>query len=241
MDYKIIKEPRTHEQWIDFANMHQAAFTSDTQRLLSFQRDHVDSALRVKDVSSAYRTGKDCVEYVLMGRTENAAWNILALMGWSVDAVVELCESAVQNLDDTGCARITKDDVELDVYCNTTKGVHTFSPLPDNLKALKPLKELPKKWQVRHVLRMLTNGQYADLKIRYKYSDDYAYDDATNCSVGRAVDPMVLMQKILQIPTAYWFRDGAFDGDELGIHFHNSESIRCQVCLAPTTTKKLAA
>lgn len=241
MDFTIIKEPHTHEQWIDFANMHQAAFTSDTQRLLSFQRDHVDSVLRVTDVRNAHRTGKDCVQYVLIGRTENAAWNILALLEWSVDALIDLCESAVENPDDSGCARITQGDVELDVYRNTTKGVHTFSPLPDNLKALKPLTEFPKKWQVRHVLRMLTNGQYSDLKIRYRYSDDYAYDDATNCSAGRAVDPMVLTQKIMQIPTAYWFSGGAFDGDELGIHFHNSESIRCQVSLAPNASDKLVA
>ena len=82
------------------------------------------------------------------------------------------------------------------------KGVRVYSPFA--LDRLKPLKETPKKWTVKHAIRALANGQYKGLECGGQYTDDYAMDAACNFRRGEIKDPLYFIQRIIESPSGWW-------------------------------------
>lgn len=69
-----------------------------------------------------------------------------------------------------------------DAYEDDEKSMRTFSPFVQ----VKPIKT-PDKWTLPHVWKAILSGQIYEGWIDGKYTDDYAYDAATNYSSGRGI------------------------------------------------------
>ena len=99
-------------------------------------------------------------------------------------------------------ARGIERSIEVNVQITSKKGVRTFSPF--NTKYIKPLKEMPKKWGIAHVIKAVINKQFEGLRCNGKYSDDYVYDAATKFSQGGVEDSLSFIQQIIERPDGWW-------------------------------------
>lgn len=88
------------------------------------------------------------------------------------------------------------------VYRDEEKGVRCFSPF--QLARLKPLKEVPRKWTVKHAVRAIACGQFKDLRCKGVYTDDYSYDDAYDFQRGKIKAPIEFIEKIIERPSGWW-------------------------------------
>jgi hypothetical protein len=98
-----------------------------------------------------------------------------------------------------------KDDrFEGDIYLNKSeeKGVRVYSPF--TLERLKPLKEVPKKWNLKHAIRAIANGQFTDLRCKMYLTDDYAMDAAYDFRKGEIKAPHNFIKKIIENPRGWW-------------------------------------
>lgn len=76
---------------------------------------------------------------------------------------------------------------------DTTREAHRFTVMRESRQATRvfspfatvaPLKTLPAKWTIPHVVRCLLNGQFERLECDGIYTDDYAHDAAVNFHKG---------------------------------------------------------
>ena len=67
------------------------------------------------------------------------------------------------------------------------KGSKVFSPFA--LDRIKPVKELPAKPNRTHVMRMLVNGQFRNLKQAYEYNPDFGSPNSITAETGYDVNP----------------------------------------------------
>lgn len=77
-------------------------------------------------------------------------------------------------------------------YESEQKSITTFSPF----RQIKPIKT-PSKWTIAHVWKAILSGQIYSGKVDGRYSDDYAYDNATNFSEGRGIDLISFAAKLI--------------------------------------------
>ena len=75
--------------------------------------------------------------------------------------------------------------------------------LPLDVSIISPLKSIPKKWTIRHIVKALVNGQYKNLKKNYYLTDDYAYDAAYNFRAGLIEDAIGFAAKLVKEPTGW--------------------------------------
>ena len=122
---------------------------------------------RLTDLTDALKTGKTCKQVSVCPKffhkeKDIAVYNVL-------ESITDF-QDFIHNTPDLG--------EDFDVYTYDNKSVSTFSPF--NLTVINPLKELPKKWTIRHVIRALLTGQAINVRRDSRYTDDYAYDASTN-------------------------------------------------------------
>lgn len=82
-----------------------------------------------------------------------------------------------------------------------TKGIRVFSPLA--ILNINPLKKMPKKWKVNDLIKAIANNQYSYLGRDYKYTDDYAYDSAYNYGANDFMNPISMIEEIIENPRWY--------------------------------------
>tara|TARA_Y100001972_G_scaffold82164_1_gene99965 strand:- start:3581 stop:4291 length:711 start_codon:yes stop_codon:yes gene_type:complete len=236
MSYKITKEPRTLEAWIELNNSFRVIYTEDTHRRIALSRDSLHSHLDVREVRNAYKSGKTCDGFSLYGKTGDAIIELLEAMDWSIDKLMARCAQA---LGESNHSTIREGDIKIDVSRTDEKSIRTFSPLPEALQSLKPLKAIPAKWKPADVIRMLANGQAEDLRTLRTLSDDYAYDAAHNFHENAAVEPLTLIERIVRNPKSWWMSGGKEEGDQMSICCHGFDEKICTVTLL--REKKAAA
>lgn len=231
MDYLIQTEPTTSQDWCDVFNAHREIYASDTQRLISYRGDARGNNLFIKDLSNAFATGKDCIGYSVDSADFGHTDLFLRDCKYSAEEAYNRCERAYKaKAENSYSGTIQTPEYTLTVYKREEKGIRTFSPLPQALARLKPLKEIPKKWKLNHVIKMLANGQFSDLETRQRTTDDYAYDAGCNFGKG-ALNPMILLDDLTSRPSGWWFNDAKIDGDVLGINCHSFDYKNCKVDL----------
>ena len=99
------------------------------------------------------------------------------------------------------CRDLSVRGYEIRMTVRKTSAVRVYSPFA--LARLKPLTEIPAKWTLVHAKRALANGQFNNLHCNGKYSDDYAFDAATNYGMGQ-LDGMAMLQKLVTSPSGWW-------------------------------------
>lgn len=90
------------------------------------------------------------------------------------------------------------------IFISREKAIRVF-PVND-LSRIKPLKAVPNKWTVAHVVKALVNNQYEFLRCEGKYTDDYAYDNAANFQRGELPKDAALAfaKDIYESPRGWW-------------------------------------
>lgn len=181
----------------------------------------------ITDVTDALRTGKTCENYSMHFRCayDNEAEAVSQFLV-DFDYDYKNIFDYLGGLEWTqgkwggyeGIVLVDTIGNEYTVYKGAEKAIRVFSPF--NLKYLKPLKETPKKWTVRHVLRLIINGQYKDLNSNLKLTDDYAYDNAVNFGKGAIADGIDFAKSIIESPSGWWV--GNYEGeDKLSFNCHH--------------------
>jgi hypothetical protein len=153
--------------------------------ILKFVFAHGET-LYITDVTNAGRPGKVC------RRT-----NIAISYPYSYQSLADRIHCIVDMLTDG--------EPYESVY--TTPAKRVFDP---TLKAYNPLKEIPAKWTLTHVVRALLNGQAENVKCTGVYTDDYAYDAASNFGIGE-INAKNLAIRLIECPSG-WHAYAEADG-----------------------------
>ncbi len=124
-----------------------------------------------------------------------------------------------------GAKFISSDDVEVVIYRQSQPSHTVFTPF--DIQRMKPLTELPKKWTIAHLRRVIANGQFVRLKQDYYLTDDYAYDAAVNYRKGYISNPFRMLAELIGDDLSRLYPTSA-DGQmvlHFGCHSNDGRSI----------------
>lgn len=236
----ILDKLNTSKEWADFSNTHflGSHYVASNGFRVSFSGPD-KNGLVIGDVRDAFKRGKVCSTYSIAlidrkyGTDEPTILNLMASYDYDINKLFLECEA----LDFRGHeydGAVLSDDFK--VYLRECPGVKTFSPF--SLDRLNPLKEIPSKWRIAHVVRMLANDQFKDLTMRSRYTDDYAYDAAVNFGNGTQLDRNGMLRTLVERSGGGWVSGGTEDGGKLGINCHSFEYNECTIKLGDTSKRK---
>jgi len=167
-----------------------------------------NGSLFIVDLTNAMKTGKTCEHYSINwnGNDFYPGKNIVEMFGYDLKVLLRFLRDMpwAKNRWDSweGINFNFFGDVGYMIYKGEGKSVHTFSPY--SIGELKPLKETPAKWTLRHALRALFNGQFEWLRCKGYYTDDYAWDMAMNYRKGGIMDAVAFAADIMEGPSGWW-------------------------------------
>ena len=171
-------------------------------------------SFRIIDVTDAGKRGAVCPELTVDSdhqAPETAYWNDL------------LVEHTPRLLETTTKQEIPK-ELKKTYFSFYLGQVEAKRLLPLDLSIIKPLKTEPKKWTLPHVVRALVNGQFKELYKNSRYTDDYAWDSATNYGEGPISDVIDFVERIVRNPGGWWVRKGCNGVVSICCHsFDNNE------------------
>ncbi len=158
MIIRVLPQLNSRQQWIDFCRREMPyCFVEQPQCLIDFQSTHLQITLL-----SNRTQGKDAIKYSLGSRRSvEPAWQLIRACHWDLNTLL------------TGLEQM---DFSSNVRDNSLLGVHTdltarkfFSKersviAPSSVGLLKPLGQAPDIWSGEHLLRLIANGQYSDLR-----------------------------------------------------------------------------
>lgn len=99
------------------------------------------------------------------------------------------------------------------------KSVDAFNPF--SISHIKPFKyKGDRKIRRDDIVKMLVNKQFTRIQIDARYTDDYAFDAATDFSKGRELDPMNFLKRYLELFDQYVSIDE--DGKKAYIEYGNT-------------------
>lgn len=177
------------------------------------------------DVTNAFKTGKTCVGFRLEAHGDDAIARLegyLAAVKYDIPAFIDWC--AALNIDfESYNDRYVDQERRISISKRENKGIETFSPLA--LSHLKPLKEIPAKWTLSHVRRLLAAGQYSYCGTELRLTDDYAFDAAYDFGKGEGCGEGFL-KELTESPSGWRVSqcNGRHeDGDTLAVWCHTFE------------------
>lgn len=215
MSLQIISPLTSLNQWIQFLNKHSTArhYVQGTEIFIScwdFNK------LVIGDVSNAFVRGAVCAKYTLEGTGDDDVLKLLGKFDYDPSALLNACKQLEFNGKYDAIQFLG-----MKVIKSEERGVDTFSPF--HFCRLKPITEIPKKWSIAHVLRLLANDQFYDLRT-------------TSGDVPGPCDRNELMRKLVESPSGWWLNGGKADGEELGINCHHFDYKRLTVRLTALAT-----
>lgn len=193
--WSIVEESGVEFEW--FSAGRSKVYIKDVN--LEYTHYYGDESMYLYDLENAFKTGKTCVGYrVHLDHGRNGEF-------WAVwyDALKLFCESespssvwqwlgSLEYVDQGKyhgvCSFVTVGNSRLKIYRDEEKGAKVFSPFV--VDRIKPVTEMPEKWTVLHLRKILANGQFRSYKQDYYHTDDSAYDAAVNCRKGYISNPL---------------------------------------------------
>jgi len=225
---KVIKPLASREDWMNLFNRHNYSgnFIEGTDLYVLYHgRD--DETLKIGNVSNAYKRGKECTFYTLKCEDFGVIDSIIELNDFNPQQIFEELEKVDFELNSFE-SYIPTEYKGATLYKSTKKGINTFSPL--HLAHIKPLKNIPKKWNIGHAIKILANNQFENLRTSQRLTDDYAHDAAYNFGKG-AYDRNELLSDLIESRRGWWVSGVENNGDELGINCHHFDYKKCIVRL----------
>lgn len=196
-----------------------------------------DGSLYLTDLTDALKPGKECTRFRIAQSTdrnypEYQARNLLSILvsaKFLFDLLMKMNwvreERPLKNWETVlpyEPIEYTFQGVNLVISRTTVESKRQFSPFA----SLKPLKKVPKKFTLTHFRKMVFNGQYTGSRCTGVYTDDYAYDAATNYSQGE-IGLGGLAYRIIDSPSGWWVSSEAHgEKNEYSICCHNFDNNR---------------
>lgn len=133
----------------------------------------------ITDLTNAGKSGKTCATWTIC--QDGRAISNYADYKCPSDMLKAVCGSSniseVVEVLRSGNYKETAENIT--VYISERKGVNVFSPFA----SVKPVK-VPTKWTISHIWKAIYTGQIVAAHRDYRYTDDYAYDAASNFGEG---------------------------------------------------------
>ena len=197
--------------------------------------------LSVQDISNAMERGKAvCTRYLirLPFDTGNAdIWNFLFSIGEKetgqrdikLSELWDWLESLAfekNRFESYNTITFDYNDSKIEVCKSDLKASNVFSPY--KLDKLKPLKKVPEKPTRSHLIKALANGQYRNLKVVSRLTDDYAFDAANDFGRGMIGNPFSLVEDMVERGGTRVYSRGRKDGVfewSFGNHSNDHKSV----------------
>lgn len=162
------------------------------------------------ELANAQKTGKTCTRYSLS-------------VSYGADITMDelLHHNHIDTVDKLYQA-IQEKNPQIMKYVSVSeaKGIDIFSPFVE----VKPLKEIPEKWTKKNFTQALLSGQIYKGEVDYRYTDDYAYDAATDFRKGSEVFlPAFMLDVVEGWSSTYYVRGAAPKEGERKTSIHFSE------------------
>ena len=186
---------------------------------IQFRHDNV----RILDGRNAGLRKSKCPEICFQAIIDDAC--VLLNSDWfamEVDEAFELAMEADWEMDKVMDRWESFRSIEADgirIHRDSRNALRVFNP--NHLDRYNSLKEAPKKWTIAHAIRALVNKQ-ASAYRNYYYSDDYAYDAASNYRKGD-IDALTLAKELIENPSEWWASDNG--ENKVTVCCHSFESI----------------
>jgi len=224
---KAIKE-FNREAFFEFQTEHEIYCEKEQFELTRY---FAGQQITITDITNALKTGATCESYTI-GLPHYARNDRISIcqIYFEFDYDLKKLWSFLQNLDFNSKdalyggrqLNITINGVEYEIHKrHEEQGVRTFSPF--TIHRLKPLKEQPKKWTVRHAIRAIVNRQYSQLKCKGQYTDDYAFDASIDYGRGEIKNNIAFAKQIIENPSGWWANDYEKNG-KVSICCHSFDS-----------------
>jgi hypothetical protein len=218
-----VVENITVENWIDSLQSKSSVFAKKYNLKLRTYRDQYE----ITDLTNAHKRAEKCIYYSVDFRYHPnfcALANMLRVYPdikglWNYLEGLNIAENEQKTIYYTFGGEV----IQLQIYHGSKEAIRCFNP-ETVLNFYKPLKEIPKKWNIPSILRALLNGQFEALRCKGVYTDDYAYDNAVNYQEG-ALNALKFAERIIKSPSGWsaWDNDGKVS--VCCYHFDNNEFI----------------
>jgi hypothetical protein len=188
------------------------------------------SSIRIVDLTNALETGKTCDTYSINWGLGCDAEGYSNFLNWadSLGATILDVFNHISKMD-YQTDRFGNESAVLEnglqVFRNKSKSNSTFSPF--KLAKLKPLTEIPGKFTVVHLIRLIANGQYRQLKTNYSLTDDYAWDAANHGGRKLHTNPFPLLKSLIEDRSSGFYvyqRNNDSEGIELSFSEYSAEN-----------------
>lgn len=188
------------------------------------------SSVRIVDLTNALENGKTCETYSInwgLGCDAEGYTNFLNwadTLGSKILDVFNHISKLEYETDRFGNESASLGN-GLQVHRYKSKSNSTFSPF--KLARLKPLTEMPGKFTVLHLIRLIANGQYRLLKTNYSLTDDYAWDAANNGGRKLHTNPFPLLKSLIEDRSSGFYvyqRSNKSGGIELSFSEYSAEN-----------------
>lgn len=185
--YKVVKTPKNWDDLLDIIRNKtgNTFYTDDGKYAIKAYHEQV----KIIDLTNALKTGKTCPSYWMDDRMgDNSIFNAFD-RNLTLDQILAHFEAGtLKDIADPEYATFT-----FGMY--QEKGMTVFSPFA--IGNLKRVKKLPSRVSISHVVKLIANGQFKYLGRNYKYTDDYAYDAATNHGKLDNVNPIDVVERLI--------------------------------------------
>jgi len=151
------------------------------------------NSLYITDLKNALKTGKVCKTYIVSSQNCQSSFDFF-FFNWLQRRDMKVSEFMQGLL--AGNYNSAKTDLNISI--REGKGIRTYSPFSE----VKPIK-IPSKWTIQHVWKAIIAGQISYGICNGVYTDDYAYDAASNFRQGE-INVLNLAKKIIKSPSGWW-------------------------------------
>lgn len=161
---------------LDYTSECRELFVSDICVKISTRSLYDEAIIEITDLANAAKVGKLCVIWTISQKHDPKDWflsppSVLNAVCGSSD-IVEVVKALRSG-------NYSKKADNIEVGSRECKGVNVFSPFA----SVKPVK-VPTKWTISHIWKAIYTGQIVAAHRDYRYTDDYAYDAASNFGEG---------------------------------------------------------
>lgn len=171
MNIRCLPHLNTREAWLSFCQREvSCCFTEQPEALVDFQSNYL--MITVLDANT--RHGKQATKFSLGARNSlEPAWKFIKACDFNLQIMID----GLSQINFDGNVRdnsLLKAHTELTVRKYFAKERSVISP--GHLGRLLPLTSTPQHWDIQHLLRLLANHQYLDLRteqLALPNSDDF--------------------------------------------------------------------
>lgn len=169
--------------------------------------------------TNAYKRGKICYRMSFEAKEENVGFQEFT------NEITYFCDLMTEYENSEVTKEVTLNGEKYTLYFSTEKAM---SVPPVSYEHIKPLKEAPSNWTKTHVIKLLANNQFKNFKKKSRYTDDYAYDAATNYGEGLEMSAKEMIKELIRFPSGWWFRQ---QGNTLSINCHSFDYNELEIAI----------